>query len=169
MSEYCRRGQHFNGRDNFVNDCVNMCGRKWRERLQWNFTEDLRCFILCEWLSKYGGILGRSQTVRWCVHFHNVSWLHGLRLWSRSSEIRNQYGLHKSHSKVWLEIRGYILGVVSIAFILLYIIDCLDWDSRDLTECNKKYQAIVSKRTRFSQRLWMFFTRNYIETGNLLI
>jgi len=64
MSEYCRRGQHFNGRDNFVNDCVNMCGRKWRERLQWNFTEDLRCFILCEWLSKYGGILGRSQTVR---------------------------------------------------------------------------------------------------------
>ena len=71
------------------------------------------------------------------------------------------------HLKLRLEIREYILGVVRIAFfLLLYIIYSLILHSRGLTECNKKYQAIVSKRTRFSQRLRMFFTRNYIETGN---
>ena len=31
MSEYCRRGQHFNGRDNFVDECVvNACERSCR-------------------------------------------------------------------------------------------------------------------------------------------
>jgi len=59
MSEYCRRGQHFNGRDNFVDECINSCGRNSRANLQWNFTEDLRCFV-CEWLSKYRGIQERS-------------------------------------------------------------------------------------------------------------
>ena len=45
MSEYCRRGQHFNGRDNFVDECVNSCERNSRANLQWNFTGGLRFCI----------------------------------------------------------------------------------------------------------------------------
>ena len=78
----------------------------------------------------------------------------------------NHYELYKAFKTSIGDQRKYFSSGTRSIFFIVYIIYCLILDSRGLTECNKKYQAIDSKRTRFSQRLRMFFTRNYIATGN---